>query len=161
MKFQTGESLACNFQRRNLCTHIKALKALENFLFVAESNQILLFNWKEKSLLQKEIVFQSNSVHGIRIDVSQNKVLFFGGKSIRIYSINFYSDKWLISITEEFNLDDWIHDIQWIAQEPNVENSFAAISAHNCFTIWNLENGKTDVFQSSENCILYPLKNIY
>ncbi|GFY63366.1 WD repeat-containing protein 6 [Trichonephila inaurata madagascariensis] len=129
--------------------------ALENFLFVAESNQIILFNWKEKSLLQKEIVFQSNSIHGIRIDVSQNKVLFFGGKSIRIYTISFYSDKWLISITEEFNLDDWIHDIQWIAQEPNVENSFAAISAHNCFTIWNLEDRKTDVFQSSENCILY------
>ncbi|GFT80989.1 WD repeat-containing protein 6 [Trichonephila clavipes] len=155
MKFQTGESLDCSFQRQNLCTHITALKALENFLFVAESNQILLFNWKEKSLLQKEIVFQSNSIHGIRIDVSQNKVLFFGGKSIRIYTINLHSDKWLITITEEFNLEDWIHDVQWIAQKPNVENSFAAISAHNCFTIWNLKDEKTDVFQSSENCILY------
>ncbi|PRD20824.1 UNVERIFIED_CONTAM: Wdr6 [Trichonephila clavipes] len=121
----------------------------------SESNQILLFNWKEKSLLQKEIVFQSNSIHGIRIDVSQNKVLFFGGKSIRIYTINLHSDKWLITITEEFNLEDWIHDVQWIAQKPNVENSFAAISAHNCFTIWNLKDEKTDVFQSSENCILY------
>ncbi|GFS79475.1 WD repeat-containing protein 6 [Nephila pilipes] len=155
MKFQTGKLSICNFRRQNLCTHITALKVLENFLFVVESNQVLLFDWREKSFLEKEIVFQSNSIHGIRIDDSQTKILFFGGKSIRIYAINFSSLKRLVSITEEFNLNDWIHDIQWITEEQNVKNTFAAISAHNCFTIWNIDNGKVDAFQSSENCIVY------
>ncbi|CAL1262804.1 unnamed protein product [Larinioides sclopetarius] len=143
-------------ERQRLCTHITAIKAFENYLFVAESNQILLYDWKKRILLEREAVFQSCSIHGIRTDTS-NKVLFFGAKSVRIYAYDFSSVKRLQSITEEFYLNDWIHDIQWLNQNQKVPtyNSFVAILAHNCLTIWNIEKIQTNIFQSTENCILY------
>ncbi|GBM02371.1 WD repeat-containing protein 6 [Araneus ventricosus] len=140
--------------RQHLCTHITAIKAFENYLFVAESNQILLYDWEKRILLEREVVFQSCSVHGIRTDAS-NKVLFFGAKSVRIYAYYLSSVKRLQSITEEFYLNDWIHDIQWLNENQKAPNSFVAISAHNCLSIWNIDKIQTNVFQSTENCILY------
>ncbi|XP_055934897.1 WD repeat-containing protein 6-like isoform X1 [Argiope bruennichi] len=141
-------------ERQHLCTHITTIKTFENYLFVAESNQILLYDWKKRILLEKEVVFQSCSVHGIRIETS-NKVLFFGAKSVRIYVIEVKSVKRLKSITEEFYLNDWIHDVQWLKENRKVPNSFAAISAHNCLSVWNINKTQTSIFQSTENCILY------
>ncbi|GIX70553.1 WD repeat-containing protein 6 [Caerostris darwini] len=142
------------FKRHHLCTHITALKTLGNFLFVAESNHVLLYDWQKRVLLEDELVFKNCSIHGIRIDDS-NHVLLFGAKSVRIYVFCSSSTKQLVSVTKEFHLNDWIQDIQWLYNYKSTQKYFAAISAHNCLTLYDIDVTKTDVFQSSENCILY------
>ncbi|GIZ02378.1 WD repeat-containing protein 6 [Caerostris extrusa] len=103
---------------------------------------------------EDELVFKNCSIHGIRIDDS-NHVLLFGAKSVRIYVFCSSSTKWLVSVTKEFHLNDWIQDIQWLNNYTSTQKYFAAISAHNCLTLYDIDVTKTDVFQSSENCILY------
>ncbi|KAG8200291.1 hypothetical protein JTE90_021941 [Oedothorax gibbosus] len=152
MNIEENESIK-SIQRAQLCTHITALKTYQNFLLVAESNQVLLFDWNERILLQKEIVFESCSIHGIRID-NNGKTIFFGAKSLRIFVLTSSSKK-LEEKSKELHLNDWIHDIQWITADQQLQSSFAVISAHNCLTIWDWECKKSSVFQCAENCILY------
>lgn len=46
---------------------LKCNPVIKCVLLLAESNQVLLFDWKERNLLQTETIFESCSIHGITI----------------------------------------------------------------------------------------------
>ncbi|XP_015917271.1 tRNA (34-2'-O)-methyltransferase regulator WDR6 isoform X2 [Parasteatoda tepidariorum] len=141
------------FQRISLCTHITALKLFKNFLFVAESNEIQIYDWKLRELLWKSAIFDSCTIHGIRIS-DNHKFLAFGAKHIRVLSFILDAE---ISLTHShaINLKDWILDVQWICKKEEIEYTVAALTAHNCLILLNESGEILQSYHCAENCILY------
>lgn len=62
----------------------------------------------------------------------------------------------VVSMSELFELSDWILDVTWIAYSASKDFEVAVATAHNVVLLFNSSSRRAEHFHSEVNCILYP-----